>query len=365
MKADRAVDANLNRAQEALRVLEDAARFILCDDAAAEKLKSLRHALHPFGDSLMNRLLTARDSRGDGNAHLNPPTEMSREGLPALITANAKRAEQALRSLEEFAKLPNAILRQKAATFKRIRFELYSLEEELTGKVLRDDKKRLLHGLYVVLDPEISGGRDVTEIARPALAGGVRLIQLRDKQGTKSRKLELCRELKAMATQAGALFIVNDEVDVTLLAEADGVHLGQDDLPAKEVRGLLPVGVLIGVSTHNVSEAISAEKDGADYISVGCLFPTHSKKDVRPTSLKVLREIRKAVRLPIVGIGGINSDNIAQVYEAGADMAAVISAVGLAEDPSEMIDLLSRDVLLHSRASGPKLDGIKSSTSAG
>jgi thiamine-phosphate pyrophosphorylase len=343
LKTDRAVDANLNRAQEALRVLEDAARFILCNDTDAEKLKSLRHALHPFGDSLMNRLLTARDSRGDGNAHLNPPTEMSREGLPALITANAKRAEQALRSLEEFAKLPNAILRQRAATYKRIRFELYTLEEELTSKVLRNDKRRYLRGLYVVLDPDISDGRNVTEIAKQALGGGVRLIQLRDKQWAKGRKLELSRKLKAMAAQAGALFIVNDDADVALLAQADGVHLGQSDLPAKEVRGLLPVGAMIGVSTHNVSEALKAEKDGADYISVGCLFATNSKKDVHPTSLKVLREIRKAVRLPIAGIGGINSDNIAQVYEAGADMAAVISAIGLAENPSEMIDLLSRD----------------------
>src|SRR5258708_5747973 len=105
-------------------------------------------------------------------------------------------------------------MRQRAATLKRIRFELYHLEEELTGKVLRHDKQRLLHGLYVVLDPDIAGSRDVRELAQQALRGEVKLIQLRDKQGTKGRKLELCRELKEITAQAGALFIVNDDVDV-------------------------------------------------------------------------------------------------------------------------------------------------------
>jgi thiamine-phosphate pyrophosphorylase len=343
---ERAIDANLNRAQEALRVLEDAARFVLDDESLAEKAKSLRHALHPFGESLMNRLLTARDSQGDSTAHLNPETEMSREGLPALVTANAKRAQQALRSLEEFAKLPGVVTRQRAATFKRIRFELYHLEEELAAKVLRVDKRRLLHGLYVLLDPELSDGREVTELARDVLGHGVRLIQLRDKKGDKARKLELSLKLKDMAAQAGALFIVNDDVDVALLSHADGVHLGQSDLPVQEVRGLLPIGALIGCSTHTISEAVKAEKDGADYIAVGCLFPSKSKEGARPTTVATLREIREAVRLPIAGIGGINGSNISQVYEAGAEMAAVISAVTSAESPSKAFDALSGNPIL-------------------
>src|SRR5262249_32276019 len=154
----------------------------------------------------------------------------------------------------------------------KIRFAVYELEKTLASKALRGEKLERLRGLYVILDPEITDGRDIVEIAAQALSAGVKLIQLRDKRPHKGPKLELAKRLKKACAEADALFFINDDADVALLAQADGVHLGQSDLPPREVRDLLPVDALIGCSTHNIREARRAILDGADYVSVGCLF---------------------------------------------------------------------------------------------
>jgi len=187
--------------------------------------------------------------------------------------------------------------------------------------------------LYVVLDRAAAGGRDLVDILDAALAGGSRLIQLREKEWPSGRVLPLAERLRARCAAAGATFIVNDRVDLAVAAGADGVHVGQDDLPARAVRPLLRAGMILGVSTHSVAQARAAQADGADYIAVGSMFPTRSKAEFELVGTDLLRKLRAEIRVPLVGIGGITHANVGEVITAGADGVAVISAVCAAADP--------------------------------
>jgi thiamine-phosphate pyrophosphorylase len=187
--------------------------------------------------------------------------------------------------------------------------------------------------LYVVLDRAVAGGRALDDVLAAALGGGCRMVQLREKEWPSGRVLSLAERLRARCRAAGATFIVNDRVDLAVAVEADGVHLGQDDLPARLARPLLRPGMILGVSTHSVAQARAAQTDGADYIAVGSMFATSSKPGFELVGPGLLRKLRGEIRVPLVGIGGITHDNVEEVIRAGADGVAVISAVGAADDP--------------------------------
>ncbi|MDP3769074.1 MAG: thiamine phosphate synthase [Dehalococcoidia bacterium] len=198
----------------------------------------------------------------------------------------------------------------------------------------------LVHGLYVIIDPEACRGRDPVDVARQALDGGASMLQWRDTRRDKGEQLPQARAIRELCRQNEALFIVNDHVDLALVVEADGVHLGQKDLPVESVRRLAPQEFVIGVSTNNADEARRAQAGGASYVAVGSVFPTGSKETTRPASAERVREVKAAVdpstgsgrHLPVVAIGGINAGNIDEVLAAGADAVAVISAVCAADD---------------------------------
>jgi thiamine-phosphate pyrophosphorylase len=189
-----------------------------------------------------------------------------------------------------------------------------------------------LRGLYVILDPELSRGRDLVDITNECLAGGARLLQYRDKLRDKSTQYEAAVALRSLCREAGALFFVNDHADIAMASGADGVHVGQGDLPVHAIRSIVPETLLVGASTNDLEEARLAQAAGADYVSVGRLFPTGSKADTRPATLEMLHAIQAAVSVPVCGIGGIDESNIGSVIDTGADMAAVISAVVGAPD---------------------------------
>lgn len=215
----------------------------------------------------------------------------------------------------------------------------------------RSQVRSSLRGLYVIIDPEVARGRDEVEIARQALEGGARLLQLRDKTREKGLQLPIASRIQELCHQRGALFFVNDHVDLALAIGADGVHVGQKDLPVSVVRRLVPPQTLIGCSTNNPGEARQAQSDGADYVSVGRLFPTASKQDTRPATLDTLRAVKAAVSLPVCAIGGIDESNIDAVIAAGADMAAVIAAVVAAQDVREAAHRLAARFAIDNHAS--------------
>ncbi|MGB9775040.1 MAG: thiamine phosphate synthase [Anaerolineae bacterium] len=187
--------------------------------------------------------------------------------------------------------------------------------------------------LYVITDAKLSRGRSHQEIIRAAVAGGATVVQYREKEGTTRRMMEEARALRDLARQAGVPFIVNDRVDIALAVDADGVHVGQDDMPAPLARKLMGPGKIVGVSVDNVEQAIQAERDGADYVGAGPIFATPTKPDAAPPiGLDGLAEICRRISIPVVAIGGINEENAAAVIEAGADGVAVVSAVVAAED---------------------------------
>jgi len=182
--------------------------------------------------------------------------------------------------------------------------------------------------LYVITDETIAGGRSHADIAQRALGGGADVIQLRDKTCSSSELLRAAQELRTITRKSGTLFIVNDRLDVAIACGADGIHLGQDDMRVSTARQLAPPGFVIGVSVGTVEEALEAEREGADYLAFSPTFSTTSKEDAGPgLGLERLREIRHAVSLPLVAIGGINRQNVRDVIGAGADGIAVISAV--------------------------------------
>jgi thiamine-phosphate pyrophosphorylase len=192
------------------------------------------------------------------------------------------------------------------------------------------------YGLYVVTDEKLSKGLTHTEIARRAIAGGADVIQLRDKTCDCTYLYKCAEEIRDIAWAAGVPFIVNDRLDVALQAGADGVHLGQADMPLKFARRVAPKGFVTGISAGTLREALDAERDGADYIGLGPIFPTQSKSDAgADCGLDLLREVKSRISIPVVAIGGIVAGNAAAVIAAGADGIAVISAVVSQDDVTE------------------------------
>ena len=188
--------------------------------------------------------------------------------------------------------------------------------------------------LYLVTDRVLSGGRSMEHIVRESIAGGVTMVQLREKNAEAREFLDQAFALRQAASELGIPLIINDRVDIALACRADGVHLGQADMPCALARRIIGKEMIIGVSVSSVEEALEAEAEGADYLGVGPLFPTLTKADALPaTGLDVLRGIRKAVSIPLVGIGGITPANAGDVIRAGADGVAVVSAIVANPDP--------------------------------
>jgi thiamine-phosphate pyrophosphorylase len=321
----RIIDANINRLGEGLRVLEEFARMTLNDTALTQKLKDVRHKTVIVDTELRKLLLMARDAAGDVGSRLEVGGEQGGRDAAGIITANAKRAQESLRVLEEISKTSQFNLDAKA--YSLARFELYTIEKELAGRILRRDKIEKLKGLYAVIDTEWLKGRKPVEVAGQMIKGGAGIIQLRCKDLNTREFLSIAKDLKEICAGKGVLFIVNDSLEVALAAKADGCHVGQEDLPVVEARRLMPIDMMLGCSVNTVKEALKAQKDEADYLGVGAVFATATKASSKAMGLERIREIKKVTSLPIVAIGGINRKNIGKVIKAGADSAAVISAV--------------------------------------
>jgi len=323
----RIIDANLNRAGEGLHLLEELARLAADDAELTQQLKTMRHEVLR-GDLAFNKeLIQSRDSEGDVGVDMEVQGEGKGKEPPIIVVSNARRVQEALRILEELAKMPDTTPQLDPDKFKKARFDLYTIEQKLLSRLLRRDKVGRLTGLYAIIDSRVLGKRSHLEVAEQLIRGGAKAIQLRQKLDNKSELLAIARKLKDLCSKHGVLFIVNDYMDIALAAGADGLHLGQRDLPLATARRLLPMDMILGESVNTVEQAKAAEAGGADYIAVGSMYPTESKEKAIVVGPERLRQVRGAVNVPLVAIGGINKDNAGEVAAAGADGVAVISAV--------------------------------------
>lgn len=198
------------------------------------------------------------------------------------------------------------------------------------GRERRLDPRRLR--LYVVTDRELARGRPEPEVVRQALAGGATAIQLRGKELGGRELYQIGKELRQITREAGALFFVNDRLDVAMAVEADGVHLGQEDLPLACARRIAGPDLLIGITAETVDQAVEAEREGADYLGTRAVFATPTKVYREPMGLELLAEMVRAVNIPVVAIGGIKAGNAREVLATGVAGLAVVSAVVAAED---------------------------------
>ncbi len=198
-----------------------------------------------------------------------------------------------------------------------------------------------LRGVYCITAEPLSGGRENPEVVRAMLDGGAKIIQYREKDMPMKRQYAQCLKIREMTREAGALLIIDDHVDLAMAVEADGVHIGQDDLPIEAARALTGEEMLIGLSTHNIAQAKDAVRRGADYIGVGPLYETHTKVNVMaPVGLSYLDEVVRQIRLPFVAIGGIKQHNLAEVLHHGARCAALVSEVVQAPGITAMVRAL-------------------------
>jgi thiamine-phosphate pyrophosphorylase len=330
----RIVDANLNRLAEGLRTLEEIARMVLDDTALTAILKKLRHDLIRAELPFHLELLQSRNSAGDVGSALEVSGESKDKDLPLIVIANSRRAQESLRVLEEMAKLPVLAFKLDSNSFKKARFELYTLEQTLISRLVRREKASLISGLYVIIDTQALQGKDAITAAQQVIQAGVKVIQLRDKSLPKKQLIPLAWELQAHCKRNEVLFIINDYLDVALAVEADGLHIGQEDLPVAVARKLLPLDKILGCSVVSAEQAQEAESAGADYVAVGAIYPTASKSNIDVVGLDRLRQVKRAAKTPLVAIGGINRENAREVMNAGADSVCIISAILNAPDIS-------------------------------
>jgi thiamine-phosphate pyrophosphorylase len=337
----RMLDANRNRVAEGLRVIEDFIRFHQEDRELTERIRQIRHEVRKNLQSMEERILTARCAARDPGREVSAGSDLDRKtGHDQLVAANFRRAEEGIRVIEE--SLHQLAMEELAKEYEGLRFRLYELEKAIFLQTAKKQKMAFWeYAFYGITAEEYSLGRSNPEIVAEMLAAGIRIIQYREKEKNLREKYAEAMILRRMTRESGALFLVNDHVDLALMVEADGVHIGQDDLPLPEVRKLLGPGKIIGVSTHGPEQARRAVAEGADYIGVGPLFATATKKDVcPPVGLGYFDFAVKEIPVPLVAIGGIKEHNLEEVCRHGARCVAMVTEITGAENIREKIGRL-------------------------
>lgn len=320
---DRILDAEFNRAREALRVLEDVYRFGRDDRSAQRRLKRLRHRLSALERPRALRMLAARDVIRDVG---KTDDLSSRPGLGAVAAANFKRLEEALRAIEE----TGAGLRAAAAS---LRFDAYEAERLFLPPLLRASRLERVR-LYALLDPRLTT-RPLARVARDAIRGGAEMVQLRLKGRPRAEVRRAAAEMARVARGEGALFIANDRFE----AGADGVHLGPEDGAIAAARRAMPPEGLVGATTHSIAEARRAR--AADYLSCGPVFATPIKPELAPRGLSYWKAA-VALGLPVFAIGGITAARLPGLVKRGVDRVAVGAGVVSQPDVAEAARALRR-----------------------
>ncbi|MSR57604.1 MAG: thiamine phosphate synthase [Planctomycetaceae bacterium] len=328
----RILDAAANRAREGLRVLEDYARFSADDRHLTEILKSLRHRLAEALELLDDRaLISCRDTRHDVGTSVHTRREATRESLADVVRASCKRVQEATRTLEEYGKLVSP---EFAGAMGELRYAGYTIEKALLTTFEARDRLNECR-LYVLVTQKLCPG-GAGPVIRAALSAGAGAIQVREKHLSDRELVDWGRRVREWTAAAGAVYVMNDRPDLAVLTDADGVHVGQDELTVRDARRIVGPDRIVGVSTRDLDQARAAVLDGADYIGVGPVFPSATKSFETYTGLEFVRHVNAEITLPAFAIGGIDESNIAQVVAAGATRVAVSSAICGANDAAQV-----------------------------
>lgn len=330
MNLYRIIDANINRVSEGIRVLEDISRFILEDTYTTNSLRELRHDVRKTFSS--PNLIRNRNSSTDIGKSISFNNKLdNKETINDLISSNFKRIQEGLRSIEECLKVLGYYKESKI--YESYRFKSYTLEKNI-NKI----KIILNTDIYVITGEEFSLGRKNIEVVKELIDAGIKVIQYREKKKSKIEKYNECLEIRKLTREKGVTFIVNDDVDIAVSVNADGIHLGQDDMPIEEVRKIVG-NMIIGISTHNREQVKDALEKKADYIGVGPIYHTKTKENLEECEgLKFLKWVSENVNIPYVAIGGIKESNINEVKENGGKCFAMISEIVGSENIYEKIN---------------------------
>ena len=321
------IDANLDRAREGLRVLEDWARFGLGKEKFVQKIKNFRQIL---GKNHLKVYKQSRNHIEDKCKGLTNPEQINRKTADQIISSNSGRVQEALRVIEEFSRVHNHELSKIAS---EIRYEIYTLEIDLLSLNKYKKLEEILKGndLYVITDQK----ENLLEIIEEILIAGVKIIQHRFKKGTDKEHLKEAIQIQNLCKRYSSLFIVNDRIDIALASNADGIHLGQDDLDLKTARKLLGYSKIIGVSANNAIDISNALKEGCDYIGIGPVFETTTKTNKKPIGIEKIKTLTKDLNIPWFAIGGIKSNNISYLKRNGFTKVALVSQLMNSKDPKE------------------------------
>ncbi len=321
----RVLDANLDRAREGLRVIEEWCRFGLENPQLSAQCKQLRQELASWHHPLLRM---ARDTSNDPGTQLTHPQEATRSDLPTVVQANLCRVQEALRVLEEYSKVYDANM---AAACKQMRYQVYTLDTQLQP---RNRLQQLLEApLYLVTSPS----EQLVSVVEAALQGGLKLVQYREKQANDAQRLAVAQKLCQLCHQYNALFIVNDRIDIAVAVDADGVHLGQQDMTMAVARQILGPDKLVGRSTTNSQEMERAIQEQADYIGVGPIYKTPTKAGKAAVGHEYIRYANQHAPMPYYAIGGIDEQNLGEVLAAGAQRVAVVRAIMNAPSPTQVV----------------------------
>ncbi|MEM9418242.1 MAG: thiamine phosphate synthase [Planctomycetota bacterium] len=338
----RILDANANRAREALRVMEDAVRFLLDNAALAEPIKQLRHDLAEALAGIPN-LQNHRDTPGDVGTTITTTAEQSRSGVAEVALAAGKRLSEALRSIEEFAKTLPTEQASVASAVEQLRYRGYEIERQLNAVL---SATRAKQWRVCLLLTESLCKLPWPDVLNQALDAGVDCVQLREKDLEANELLARATTVVERCHQANATAIINDRPDIAFASGADGVHLGQTDLPVTAVRQLVGHQLLVGVSTSNLDQARAAKQAGADYVGVGPMFPTTTKHKpvlAGPAYLRDYLAGEQVQRMPHLAIGGITPDNLPELIAVGVRGIAVSSVICSDEQPGKVASRLLQE----------------------
>jgi thiamine-phosphate pyrophosphorylase len=317
---DQLIDLNLNRLSEGLKVLEDITRFFFRDKNSLLRIRTLKRNLWKNVSEIRKKVIWARQSKQDLGR--SAAFDIHRRGnIVDTLTANFKRGQEASRVLEELFKTINS---EHSRSFKTLRFMLYDWEKELFNQINLAFNPRI----YVILDIATVGKRNLGQITRACVVAGATMIQLREPKHTITKQwLSDAQKIKKAISDQRVKLIINDRADVAMAINADGIHIGKEDIPLKIARRILGDDKIIGVTVRNVRDALAAQKDGADYISIGSIYASPSKPSAPVVGIKTLKRVTKAVKIPVTAIGGITSKNSKEVFKTGVSGIAIVSSV--------------------------------------